>query len=97
MNQLHAHVDHVNREIKRNTETRKALEQQIEDLKVMLASGKGGVKFDPVRDGAEMSVFSADTIQTVLGPQENLIDLLITSAEYDKTGLRRVLQEQDVA
>ncbi len=65
-------------------------------MKALLAAGKGGVKFEPLHDG-ELSVFSDDTIQTVLGPQENLIDLLVTTAEYDKSGLRRVLQDHDVA
>ena len=42
-------------------------------------------------------MFSEDTVQTILGPQDNLIDLLVTTAEYDKTGLRRVLQDHDVS
>ena len=98
IDQWNARHRYADREAMRAKEERKALDKQLDELKALLASGKGGgIKFDPAGHDGDISVFSEDTVQTILGPQDNLIDLLVITAEYDKTGLRRVLQDHDVS
>ena len=89
---------YADREAMRAKEERKALDKQLDKLKALIDSGKGGgIKFDPAGHDGDISVFSEDTVQTILGSQDNLIDLLVTTPEYDKTGLRRVLQDHDMS